>query len=486
MKLQLRIPFSIIAISILAHSVYSSIESAPCNTTAQCQKIYTKIYECESNICLREDFKYNIWEILGFAGITTISTITSSGGVGAGIVIVPAFTLFFGFVSSDSVHLSRVSILMSAFVSFCINWRKKDPLDTSKLVINYHIAGILLPFHLAGAEVGVLIGRFLPSVAVVGILFILLIVSIDRTYKRGKEEIKRESAKSTLNQENASAALSASMQPEPSSLPVEMNGNPGIDPNLMVHLDTAKPSFNSGSLPELTNQKISLFELVSQYSFSLFICFASLLLIILSALVRGGHSKPSIAGLESCTKTTAIILIITQILVCALGFVAYHHDREFVEKDVKPMGLFESMTRLHPGYSLFLAGYLTGVTAGIVGVGGGLLLMIYLISIGEDIHMSSAVTLFLVMFSSGSTMVQSIMVGGIHPRHAYPMMAASLCGALLGNFVVKPTIQRTGKSSIILWILMVVLILAVLVLPVDTTIGIINSPDSSLDIGKFC
>jgi uncharacterized membrane protein YfcA len=110
--------------------------------------------------------------------------------------VVPAYIVFFGFVSSDAVHLSRITIFAGAFVNFLINWRKRDPKEKDRLLIDYKMGSVMIPLHLAGAEVGVMIGKFLPAVFVTAILFCFLLLSILKTYQRGRAEIKKESTSS--------------------------------------------------------------------------------------------------------------------------------------------------------------------------------------------------------------------------------------------------------------------------------------------------
>ena len=163
-----------------------------CKSDDQCMKWYSGDYRCESHICIRKQYTYQTKELIGFASIIIISLITNSGGVGAGTVVIPAYTAFFNFVSSDAIHLSRITIFAGAFVNFIINWKKRDSNEKDRLLIDYNMASVMIPLHLAGAECGVLFGKFLPPVIVTIILFLLLIVSIIKTYQRGKNEIRKE------------------------------------------------------------------------------------------------------------------------------------------------------------------------------------------------------------------------------------------------------------------------------------------------------
>ncbi len=145
--------------------------------------MYNEMYECSSSKrCVRKNYSYSKAETVGMFLVVVISAITNAGGVGAGTVVVPLYILFLDFVSSDAVHLSRITIFAGAMVNFFINWRKRDPNNKDRLIINYNLAAVLIPLHLAGAELGVIIGKFLPAVIVTAILLLFIILSIFKTY----------------------------------------------------------------------------------------------------------------------------------------------------------------------------------------------------------------------------------------------------------------------------------------------------------------
>ena len=180
---------SILILMLAATGVEAALTSAPCERNEECADMYNDMYECSSsNRCVRKHYSYSKTESIGMFLVVVISAITNAGGVGAGTVVVPLYILFLDFVSSDAVHLSRITIFAGAMVNFFINWKKRDPTNKDRLIINYNLAAVLIPLHLAGAEIGVIIGKFLPAVFVTAILLLFIILSIFKTYQRGKQE----------------------------------------------------------------------------------------------------------------------------------------------------------------------------------------------------------------------------------------------------------------------------------------------------------
>ena len=97
-----------------------------CEQQVDCRLRFNHLYDCENNRCIRQSFDNGYSELTGYVVLLAIAAITNSGGVGAAAIVVPALIQLFSFVSSDAIHLSRLTIFAGAFVNVAINWRKRD------------------------------------------------------------------------------------------------------------------------------------------------------------------------------------------------------------------------------------------------------------------------------------------------------------------------------------------------------------------------
>lgn len=66
--------------------------------------------------------------------------------------------------------------------------------------------------------------------------------------------------------------------------------------------------------------------------------------------------------------------------------------------------------------------YITGIAAGTLGIGGGMILGPFLLDLGMDPIISTALSGFTVLFTSSSTSSQFIIAGAIHLQHAWVLM----------------------------------------------------------------
>ena len=63
--------------------------------------------------------------------------------------------------------------------------------------------------------------------------------------------------------------------------------------------------------------------------------------------------------------------------------------------------------------------YFTGIAAGTLGIGGGMILGPFMLALGMDPNLSTALSGFTVLFTSSSTTSQFIIAGAIHLQHAW-------------------------------------------------------------------
>lgn len=461
-----------------------SIVSPPCNVDDECIALLGSKYECSDLHCIRKHFSYSFSESFGLIMVIIISAITNSGGVGAGTVMVPVFALFFGFSSSDAVHLSRLTIFCGAFLNFLINWNKRNSLEPNKLLIDYNLSSVMIPLHLAGAEIGVIFGKYLPSLFVTVLLFIFLLISIRKTYERSliesnseKKEKVEEIVKETVPrvQEETNIMDEEGEGQENGESPVKTNQSQSLE------MDHEKPQENNRKLYDWV---ITTETLVKNHYRNFLIFGISFFVVTASALLRGGDGRPSIIGLPNCSEETWKIIAHSQGINIVLAFLGFLLNRSEMEKESRDRLTTVEDRQLR--LKLLLAAYLTGIAAGVVGVGGGMVLSILMLSIGMEVGSAGALSLFAVLFSSSSTTIQSVIAGGIHLRHCTPLVSMSFIGATLGIFVVKRLIERLAKPSIILWVLLVVLAIAFVLIPLQAVSGMYRNPNSILAFGTLC
>lgn len=496
----------LLGVLVLAALVSAEASGMSCTTDDECMAVFTSKYVCEDSHCMRDHFRFdNFLEFLGMGVICFIALISNSGGVGAGTVIFSVITLFLSFSSKDAVHLSRIYTFAGSLVNFLINWKKRDPNNKDRFIINYNIAAVMIPLHLAGAEVGVMLGRLLPSIVVTLLLLCCLIMAALLTYRRAKQEQQKEQSSmqytnqsfrsNTSKFEGNESALTESADKKDKLDADSDSSFPPHDANpeeVVINKKKKQNIIKNEELsPDPTDQiykenfiSVRTKDLLKEQYVNFIIMISAFLTVLMSVLIRGGSSRPSIFGFPPCSNLTWRYFWLSQFITASLAYCSYNRNKSYLIKQS-----IESLTVTQDRVirnKIFLASYITGVGSGTVGVGGSMMLSVYMLSLGMDVSLSSFLATFSVLFSSSSTTIQSAIIGMIHFRHAYAVIIMSFIGSVIGNLWLRDAIKRWNKVSLILWSLVVILSIAVVVAPMQMIFSLFSSPREAFSFGVFC
>lgn len=148
----------------------------------------------------------------------------------------------------------------------------------------------------------------------------------------------------------------------------------------------------------------------------------------------------------------------------------------------------EDLSQLHLKIikHLIVASYIIGILGGMLGIGGGLVISIYMVTMGLNIGSIAAFSIFIVLLSSTSATLQFIIRGDIKIENTYQFIAAALIGSLIANTIIRPIIRRNHKSNAIVWLLFAILCIACVVLPTVMIKRIVHNPEGSLSFGQLC
>ena len=507
----------LLALNCLCGLSKASIFNAPCDTNAQCQLMYNNEYRCYDHHCMRKDFTYSSKDFIGFILVIIISMITNAGGVGAGTIIIPAYIFFFDFVSSDAIPLSRVTIFAGSLVNYLINWTQRDPKDPNKFLINYNLASVMMPLLLAGTQIGVILSRFFPAAAITLVLFCYLISSSRQMLARARKDTAKEKEQekalqrdeSDLNKthlteddedtENHSKAdmVDSDRKPRNQSNILQVsssnsNGATELTSEVSTRTDhqlgekQIRTSLQSSKSLSVPHQLTTLGLAKSQWENFVSILF-SMFVIIVSSVLKGGEGRPSILGFGKCSLGGWAVFLVTQAFCIGLAICTYKWNKfSFDEEDKNVLDADEAIMRPLLRRKLLWASYTTGVLAGFLGIGGGMVLGLYMLNLGMDIQVSTALSTFVVLFSSASTTFQFVIAGAIQMRHAWLFMILSLIGAVIGNFVLKALLRKYKRPSVLIWVLFGVLCIATGVLPIEMGFNVLSKSKSAIAFGHFC
>lgn len=111
-------------------------------------------------------------------------------------------------------------------------------------------------------------------------------------------------------------------------------------------------------------------------------------------------------------------------------------------------------------------GFLGGLVAGALGLGGGSIYNPALLSLGVHPKVSGATGMFLVLYSTTNTCLVNWLNGYLDIYYAMWIAFFALFGSIFGMIVTDRVVKATGKPSILVWILVFVFMLATVAVPV--------------------
>ena len=462
--------------------VKSAVYNAKCSNDKLCQHIYTSEYDCENGNCIRKSFEYNIKQVIGIIVIVLLTTVANAGGLGAGAVIIPVYMFLYDFSATDSIPLSKITIFAGAIVNYVLSWKERYRKKNNKFVINYQFASIIVPLILSGTQVGVSLSKFLPPFVIVAGLVSYLGYSVVKMYQRGKKEWNKEELERMeefakdiqgTERENQGRDILENSRNDVSAIEDKAENNNTTDTKTAI-----SESFNIESEDQIPT--IVLFR--RQWG-NIGYMLLSLLVIFATALVRGGEGSKSIFGISQCSMMSNIIFLISQLTNIFISYLAYQKNKSQIDSD-DAEGYFQMPADQRK--KVFYLAYLTGVGAGSLGIGGGMILGPYLLGAGVCPELSTAISGFIVVFSSSSTSFQFTIAGAIHARHAFVFMFFSFVGSVIGNLTLKSLVKKYKRPSILVWTVFSILLVASFILPAQMMYNSYNNPEHAFSFGKFC
>jgi uncharacterized membrane protein YfcA len=110
----------------------------------------------------------------------------------------------------------------------------------------------------------------------------------------------------------------------------------------------------------------------------------------------------------------------------------------------------------------------------------------YMLAMGLDAQTSTALSGFIVLFTSSSTTSQFTIAGAIHFRHAWLFMLTSLIGSVIGGVILKALILKYKRPSIIVWVVFGILVISLIILPAEMTYRVLDNYEVAFSFGTFC
>jgi len=130
-------------------------------------------------------------DYVGFICATLGLMVAAGGGIGGGGILVPIYSLIFGFSAKHAIPLSNVTVLGGAVANTVLNARKRHPLADRPLV-DWDLILVMEPLTIAGALIGAFLNKVLPETILTVMLVVLLSFTAYTSLKKGVKMYKLE------------------------------------------------------------------------------------------------------------------------------------------------------------------------------------------------------------------------------------------------------------------------------------------------------
>ncbi len=126
-----------------------------------------------------------------------------------------------------------------------------------------------------------------------------------------------------------------------------------------------------------------------------------------------------------------------------------------------------------------------GICAGALGIGGGLIYNPLLLSLAIPPKVTSATSMYMVFYAALSSVIVYGVSGQLYYEYAGWFALLTIIGVVLGLYVIGEAIKKTGRNSIIVIILGIIIGLASVLVPVLGGLNLAESAEHNVDIYEF-
>lgn len=361
-----------------------------------------------------------------------IAGFSLAAGVGGGGLYVPLLMFILSFDARAATALSQAMLFGGAFAAFIYNIQVAHPSRPKRPLINFELALLMAPALMGGAQVGSVLHALAPSLAT---LLLLLLVLGDAA-RKGVHSAMNISAKEAKTEDEKG---------EPPSVEAALQQQP--DENA---------------------------ELVWQRSKS-----AGKWLLLIWALCIALIATKG-AFFEICSPIWWIMTFGSAVLLSGLSwmFAGTLSVQEPVDSD--------DIDFRQDAFPLVKMSILAGAIAALCGIGGGMVMGPILVELKVPPPISAATTATTLVVLSTSTLLIYVSRGIAPWDYAILLSCFTMIGAAVGKVICGWWVRRTGKQSIIVWILAGVTVCSMLLLGIEGTLTFIRDPPAALAFRNFC
>lgn len=389
---------------------------------------------------------WELWRVvLGVVLITFGAVGAAGGGIGGGGLYVPLLLMVIGLDAKEAVPISQACILGAALAHFILNVPKRHPLF-NKPVVDYSALLTLEPMLLAGAIFGVLANDILPSPIILTILMVVLAAGTLRTGMRARRVTRNERERAEKR---------------------------------------AKAIAGGETVQAVAKRPAPLEEIPWNH-----LGWVALLWIIVSVFVVVRGSTPgdkSLVGVMYCSPAWwALCLAIPAVtggFTLFLGgksIKAQQSDNASATVAKQGAGGMDDYKEVEWSwkkvFSFMAIAFTTGLLAGCLGIGGGLVLSPLLLELGFYPAVASAISGMAVLVTSSSALLLYALSGKVYWEFALLMMPLTFVSTYIGKVKIDAYAEKHQKQSVIIWSVAIFIFICFILLSAEGIGDLVDDP----------
>ncbi|RLN02231.1 hypothetical protein BBJ28_00000230 [Nothophytophthora sp. Chile5] len=375
--------------------------------------------------------------------------VSSAGGVGGGVIMVPAMVLIMSFDIKRATPISNMAILGGAVANAWFNLRKRHP-SVDRPLIDPDLALGMIPVVICGTVIGALVNKLLPSYILSILFVIVLAVGGTRTTLKGIRLHKKEVAKKNAAENEAAEAADIPLSPVyvEVSTPQILGGDDVADEKRASLSVSGEAVMTKVPTDEEGGTEATLAQILERERHFAWAKHAAIMVCYLGVLAASvGDAVVSCGGAAYWVILLVEIPWVAVFVVLSSPFLYKIYKRKaavnypYVEGDIR----WTKKTVVYFPLGCAVA----GIVAGMFGVGGGIITGPIMIELGIVPEVASSTTALMILYSSAAATAKFAVFDMIAWDWAALLCALAFVVTSASQVVILGFVRRTGRQSII-------------------------------------
>ena len=421
--------------------------------------------------------------------ITLLGGLLNSGGSGGGALLTSALIIGLNYNTKDALALVYGLLFGGNLGNFVNVATRRDP-KTGKPVINYDLVLICMPPMLFGASIGVLLSRSVaPIIVLVGTVAVIaypakkILIKAKKLHKEETMRITKAKESEEANQNNEVKEQNEKIEDFED---VVDNQSEFQEMELIKYetaLELSSPQIQSPDQqsqerssegypselqsPEPIAMKLYKMERSLFPMRKIFIILVLITAMMLLALLRGTKHVPSVVGLPYCSSSYWGLFGVG-LIICLAILIVSKRFLEYIENLKRRHNVhIKDSYELSPSQmsNLSMLSLFTGILAGLLGIGGGMLLSPTMLSMGIPPQVITATAGLFVVQTSVVSLFQSALYGDVPFWNQMFFVGTSFVGSYLVSVFLSWIMDKYKRESILLYFLLAIRMVCIVIVP---------------------